>query len=68
MCQKQEKNKIIKALTLKRKMKCHYTKRDDGISTASKKYIDSLFSFSANKILSFSISRMNTKESSIEKS
>jgi len=42
-------------------------KRGDGISTFDKENNDSLFSFFANKFLSFLISRMSANESFVEK-
>jgi hypothetical protein len=46
---------------LKRKVKCHYTKRDDGVSKISKIQNNYLFLFFANKFLLFSIFKMNVK-------
>jgi hypothetical protein len=62
-----KKGQIIKTLTLRWKVKHHYMKQDDGISTIDKEKNNSSFLFSTNKFLSFSISRMNTKENNIEK-
>jgi hypothetical protein len=56
MSKNKKKGQIIKTLTLKWKMKRHYMKRSDGISTASKEQNDSSFSFFANKFFSFFIS------------
>jgi hypothetical protein len=54
-------------LTLKWKMKCNYTKRDDGVYANDKEQKNSSFLFFANKFLSFSISRMSIEESFVEK-
>ncbi len=48
-------------------MKRHCTKQDNGIFATDKKNNDSLFSFFANKFLSFSISKMNAEENFVEK-
>ncbi len=67
MSKKKRKGQIIKTLTLKWKVKCHYMKQSDGVFLASKEHNNSLFSFSTNMFLSFSISKMSTKESFVEK-
>ncbi len=41
--------------------------RVDGVSTIDKEHNDYLFSFSTNKFMSFSISKMSTEESFVEK-
>jgi hypothetical protein len=63
----QKKGQIIKTLTLKQKMKRHFTKRDGCISEGGKQQIASSFSFSANKFLSFFVSKMSAKEIFVEK-
>jgi hypothetical protein len=62
-----KKGQIIKTLTLKWKVKRHYMKRDDGVSTVGKKQNNSLFLLAINNFLSFSIFRMNVEESFVEK-
>ncbi len=67
MSKNQKKGKIIKTLTSKRKVKCHYMKQDDRISTSEKQQNSSSFLFSLNKFLSFIVSKMSTKDSFVEK-
>jgi hypothetical protein len=67
MCQKAEKGQIIKALALKRKMKCHFMKQGDYISEGGKCQSDSLFSFSKIKFQLFFVSIMNVEQSLLEK-
>jgi hypothetical protein len=68
MCQKTiKKGQIIKTLTLKQKVKHHYMKQDDGISTTRKQHNASSFLFPSSKFLSLFFSRMNAKESFVEK-
>jgi hypothetical protein len=67
MSKNKKKRQIIKTLTLKHKMKHHYTKWNNGIFVADKENSDSLSPFSANKFLPFSISRMSVEENFVEK-
>jgi hypothetical protein len=67
MSKNKKNGQVIKTLTLKQKVKHHYTKQDDGTFIINKEQNNSSFLFSVNKFLSFSISRMNTKESFVEK-
>jgi hypothetical protein len=67
MCQNKRKGQIIRTLIRKWKVKGHYMKRDDGISTTNKEHNNALFFFPSNKFLLFSISRMNAKKSFVEK-
>jgi hypothetical protein len=67
MSKNKKKGQVIITLTLKRKVKCHYTKQNDGIFAIDKEQNNSSFLFSTNKFLLFSISKMNIKESFIEK-
>ncbi len=67
MLKNKKKGQVIKTLTPKQVMKCHYTKWNDGISTIDKEQNNYSFLFFANKFLLFSISKMNAKESFVEK-
>jgi hypothetical protein len=62
-----KKWQIIQTLTLKQKVKHHYTKRGDGIFDVDKEQNDYSFSFFVNKFLTFYISKMSTKENFVEK-
>jgi hypothetical protein len=64
---KQKNGQIIKTLTLKQKVKCYFTKQDDYVSKEGKQQSASSFSFSANKFLSFFVSRLSVEESFVEK-
>ncbi len=62
MSKNKKKGQVIKILTLKEKVKHNYTKQNDGVYANDKKQKNSSFLFSANKFLSFSISKMNIKK------
>jgi hypothetical protein len=61
-----KKGQVIQTLTLKQKVKRHYTRRYDGVFTTSKAHNNFSFSFFANKFMSFSIYKMNVEESFVE--
>jgi hypothetical protein len=61
-----KKGQVIKTLTLKRKVKHHYTKRNDGISIVNKKQNNFSFLFFANKSLLFFVSKMSIEKSFVE--
>jgi hypothetical protein len=63
---KEEKRQIIKTLTLKQKVKCHFMKSCDCISEGDKQYSDFLF-FSTSRFLLVFVSRMSVEESFVEK-
>ncbi len=48
-------------------MRRHFMKRGDSVLEGDNYQNDSLFSFSINRFQSFFISKMNTKESLVEK-
>jgi hypothetical protein len=64
---KSENRKIIKTLTLKRKVKHHFRKQNDCITKGNKQQSTFSFSFFASKFLSFFVFRMNVEEIFVEK-
>jgi hypothetical protein len=66
MCQNQEKGKIVKMLTLKRKMKCHFMKWDDYVLEGGKEHNTFSFLSSTSKLLSFFVSKMSVEKSFVE--
>jgi hypothetical protein len=62
-----KKIQIVKTLALKRKVKRHFMKQGDNTLEGGNHQSDSLFLFSTSMFQLFFVSKMNAKESLVEK-